>query len=133
LMRIVKPRETETQMFDWGTVQWLSEPRVTAAQNFSVGLVLIDVGKGHLRHVHPDAEEVLYVIAGEGEQVVGDVKEPIGPGVLVHIPLGTEHQTLNTGWEPLKALVVYAPPGAEAKYRDMPEVKLIPPGRQPVR
>jgi oxalate decarboxylase/phosphoglucose isomerase-like protein (cupin superfamily) len=129
--RIVKPQDTETQMFDWGTVNWLSEPLVTGTKSFSVGFVVIEVGQGHLRHSHPDAEEVLYVISGEGEQMVGNIRQPISPGMLIHIPPSVDHETLNTGWEPMRTLVIYAPPGAEATLRKLPDVRLFPPGRQP--
>jgi hypothetical protein len=26
--RFVRPADVETQVFDWGTIKWLSEPRV---------------------------------------------------------------------------------------------------------
>jgi len=35
----VKESNVETQVFDWGKLSWLSEPRVTAAEKFSAGVV----------------------------------------------------------------------------------------------
>ena len=29
--RIVRPEEVETQMFDWGNLKWMSEPKTTDA------------------------------------------------------------------------------------------------------
>ena len=37
--RFVAPEEVETQVFDWGTIKWMSEPRVTEAERFSAGIV----------------------------------------------------------------------------------------------
>ena len=54
--RFVKPAEVETQVFDWGTIKWLSEPRVTKTQRFSMGVVLLHAGKGHARHNHPGSD-----------------------------------------------------------------------------
>ena len=43
--RFVRPSDVETQVFDWGTIKWLSEPRMTRTERFSTGVVLIEPGK----------------------------------------------------------------------------------------
>jgi len=127
----VEEANVETQVFDWGRLLWLSEPRVTAAEKFSAGVVILEPGKGHTRHNHPGCEEILYVLAGEGRQVVeveGEAREQvIGPGVLVHIPPDCFHSTVNLGDEPMRILAVYAPPGPEAELRQMDGVVIEPP------
>jgi oxalate decarboxylase/phosphoglucose isomerase-like protein (cupin superfamily) len=129
----VEPDDVETQVFDWGRLSWLSEPRVTAAQRFSAGLVTLEPGKGHDRHNHPGVEEILYVIEGRGLQVVepasGRVEREIGPGVLVHIPPDVYHSTVNVGGGPMRLLAIYAPPGPEAELRAMEGVTIEPPRR----
>ena len=129
----VEPADVETQVFDWGRLSWLSEPRVTAAERFSAGLVVLEPGKGHDSHNHPGVEEVLYVLSGAGRQVVdapaGRVEREVGPGVLIHIPPDVFHSTVNTGDEPLKLLAIYAPPGPEAALRAMEGVTIEPPQR----
>ena len=64
--------------------------------------VILLPGKGHDRHNHPDADEILYILAGEGEQMVDD-GEPfaVRAGQTVFIPKGAFHSTLNTGYEPM--------------------------------
>ena len=135
--RFVSPEEVETQVFDWGTIKWLSEPSVTNAQNFSTGVVLLAPGKGHTRHNHPGVEEILYVVSGQGIQMVENaqgepVRQRIGPGMLVHIPADVYHETINTGWEPLKLIAIYSPHGPEALLRAMPECRIVPAGQLPV-
>jgi mannose-6-phosphate isomerase-like protein (cupin superfamily) len=101
---------------------------VTGAEHFSFGLVILEPGKGHDSHHHPGVEEVIFVVSGEGEQTIdgyGPVK--IRPGASMHIPADVVHSTLNTGWEPLRLIVVYAPPGAERGLRDIPGCKVITP------
>jgi oxalate decarboxylase/phosphoglucose isomerase-like protein (cupin superfamily) len=134
--RFVKPEEVETQVFDWGTIKWLSEPKVTDAQRFSTGTVLLNPGKGHTRHNHPGVEEILYVVSGEGVQMVEDeqgnpVRQPIAAGMLIHIPADVYHETINTGWEQLKLIAVYSPHGPEALLRQMEGVRIVPPGEVP--
>ena len=129
----VEEADVEAQVFDWGRLSWLSEPRVTAAEQFSAGVVTLQPGKGHDRHNHPGVEEVLYVLTGRGRQMVEQdgraVERDVGPGVLIHLPPDVFHSTVNTGAEPLRLLAVYAPPGPEAELRQMDGVVIEPPKR----
>jgi oxalate decarboxylase/phosphoglucose isomerase-like protein (cupin superfamily) len=132
--RFVAPSEVETQVFDWGTIKWLSEPLVTATERFAMGVVLLQPGKGHERHNHPGSEEILYVVSGQGKQMIdidGEQWEPIGAGDMVHIPADIFHATVNIGWEPLKLIAVYSPPGPEAVLRAMPSCSVLAPGELP--
>jgi oxalate decarboxylase/phosphoglucose isomerase-like protein (cupin superfamily) len=133
--RCIEPDEVETQVFDWGTIKWLAEPRTAGAETrFSTGVVVLAPGKGHTRHNHPGVEEILYVVAGEGEQMVEDadgrpVRQRVRPGVLVHIPPDVYHETINTGWKPLELLAVYCPAGPEALLRGQAD-RVLAPGQQ---
>jgi len=134
----IKPEDVETQVFDWGMIKWLSCPDVTGAEDASFGIVIIWPGKGHMRHNHPGREELIYVISGKGEQLVSPTKEPsekdvraeLEPGMLVYIPRGYYHETINKGWDPMVALVIYTPPGPEKDIRALAE-KVLPPGETP--
>ncbi len=132
-LTFVEEADVETQVFNWGRLYWLSEPRVTEADKFSAGVVVLNQGKGHDRHNHPGCEEVLYVISGKGYQVVdlesGQVERDVGPGVLIHIPPGVYHSTINTGSEPMRLLAIYAPSGPESEFREMEGVVIEPPKR----
>lgn len=132
-LTFVEEIDVETQVFDWGRLYWLSEPRVTEADKFSAGVVVLNQGKGHDRHNHPGCEEILYVISGKGHQVVdlesGQVERDVGPGVLIHIPPGVYHSTINTGSEPMRLLAIYAPSGPESEFREMEGVVIEPPKR----
>ena len=135
--RFIEPDDVETQVFPWGSIKWLSEPRVTETDRFTAGIVVLEPGKGHTRHNHPGVEEILYVISGEGEQMVevpderGEMKpvrRRVRPGMLVHIPPDVYHETINLTWEPLKLMAIYAPPGPEAILRSMPDCQVLAPG-----
>jgi oxalate decarboxylase/phosphoglucose isomerase-like protein (cupin superfamily) len=127
--RFVEPKHVETQVFDWGRIQWLSEPRVTRAQRITAGVVTLEPGKGHQRHNHPGVEEILYVLEGEGIQMVdmdGEERRPVRAGMMVHIPADIYHETINTGDRAMKILAVYSPPGPEALLRSMPGCRVEP-------
>lgn len=127
----VEPDDVDSQVFDWGVLNWMSTPEVTGGERFSAGVVKLKPGKGHERHTHPDSDEILYVIRGRGKQEVADEVGEIETGDMVFVPEGTEHGTVNTGWEPLLLLAVYAPPGPEKVLADLPECTIVPAGELP--
>lgn len=135
--RFVEPNDVETMVFDWGTIKWFSEPRVTGTELFTMGVVLLEPGKGHVRHNHPGVEEILYYISGEGVQMVEEdgkeIRKEVRPGMMCHIPADMYHETINTGWEPMRIIAIYAPPGPEALLRSLPGCRILPAGELPVR
>jgi mannose-6-phosphate isomerase-like protein (cupin superfamily) len=42
-------------------------------------------------HAHPDSDEFLYVIAGEGTAQLGDDSEPMSAGMFIVVPRGMPH------------------------------------------
>jgi oxalate decarboxylase/phosphoglucose isomerase-like protein (cupin superfamily) len=126
---VVYGDDVETLRFDWGKVKILSEPAVTGAGRFSFGMVVLEPGKGHDRHNHPDADEIIFVMSGEGDQMIDD--EPpvrLRSGASIYIPQGVYHSTINRTWEPLRLLVVYSPPGSERLLREIPGCEVVPAG-----
>jgi oxalate decarboxylase/phosphoglucose isomerase-like protein (cupin superfamily) len=127
-MSCCSPHDAPTMTFDWGAIKWFVTPgREKAGVTF--GEVILLPGKGHARHNHPTSEEILYVLSGEGEQMLADgVPFPIKPGDTIYVPTAVFHSTLNTGWEPLRLLATYNPAGAEDALRGLPDYTELPPG-----
>ena len=65
-----------------------------------------DIGK----ESHPDTDQMLFIIAGEGEAILGEEKKKIEEHDVIFVPAGTIHNFINTGDEDLKLITVYAPP-----------------------
>jgi oxalate decarboxylase/phosphoglucose isomerase-like protein (cupin superfamily) len=128
----IDPASVPTQTFDWGAIKWFVTPTTTPGAGLTFGEVVVVPGGGHGRHNHPDAEEILYVVSGEGEQMVDDGDPfPIRAGDTIYIPLGIYHSTLNTGWEPLRVLALYNPGGPELALAGLPDFRQLPPGAPP--
>ncbi|MFA1611767.1 cupin domain-containing protein [Halobellus rubicundus] len=125
--RFIDPDEIELLDLDWGSIKWLSTPETTGAEHFSAGIVVLEPGKGHERHTHPDSEEILFFLNGEGVQTIADEERTVSPGEMVYIPAGVEHSTINDSWEPMRFLAMYGPPGPEAEIREAPECTVVPP------
>src|SRR5258708_19489977 len=74
LSKLVDPKTIPTQTFDWGLIKPLVAKANTDNPAMSMLHVVLLPGKGHTRHNHADADEILYILAGHGEQMVDDGK-----------------------------------------------------------
>jgi oxalate decarboxylase/phosphoglucose isomerase-like protein (cupin superfamily) len=127
----VQPEDVDAFGFDWGRLTLTVAPEVNGAKQFSGGIVDLPPGQGHTRHNHPGAEEIIFVISGEGQQMVEDpdgtpVTVTVRGGTTIFVPEGRYHSTLNTGSEPMQLFVVYSPTGPETALRELPDFRLIP-------
>jgi quercetin dioxygenase-like cupin family protein len=84
------------------------------ARQLEVVLGVVGKGGGALKHSHPGIEQACYVLEGRARVEVGDdyVGE-VGPGDAVFFPAGVPHVFTTTSEDPVKVLVIYAPPYAE--------------------
>jgi oxalate decarboxylase/phosphoglucose isomerase-like protein (cupin superfamily) len=130
--KLIDPAALPTMSFDWGLIKPLVATENTEAAAMSLMHVVLLPGEGHERHNHPDSDEILYILSGRGEQMVDDADTfPVAPGQAVFIPKAAFHSTVNTGWEPLVLLAIYAPAGAEEALKGLPDHREIPAGEVP--
>lgn len=79
-----------------------------------VVLGVVGKGGGALKHSHPGIEQACYVLEGRARVEVGDdYVDEVGPGDTVFFPAGVPHVFTTISAEPVKVLVIYAPPYAE--------------------
>jgi mannose-6-phosphate isomerase-like protein (cupin superfamily) len=63
--------------------------------------------------VHPDTDQLLIFIDGQGEAQLDGESSEVVPNDLVFVRAGTRHNFVNTGDSPLRLITVYAPPEHE--------------------
>ncbi len=134
----VDPHEVETMMAPWVTAKVLCGPGITGPAAMSAVSLFFDPGQGHARHNHPDNEQIIFVVSGEAEMMIEHIEgqpsmRTIRAGSCVHIPKGAYHSTFATGWEPVRILAVYSPPGPEQAMREGAEFTVVAPGVLPSR
>jgi len=131
-MSAIDPNGVPTQTFEWGAIKWYVAPGATAGAVMSFGEVVLLPGQGHDRHNHPVSEEILYVLSGEGEQMIDDAAPfPVRAGDTIYVPTAVYHSTRNTGWTPMRLLAIYNPGGPERDLEALPDYREVPPGRVP--
>ena len=91
----------------------LIDEQRTGTTRLAAGLYWLAAGHTHEVDVHPESEEIYYVVQGRGQVRLDDEEYAVRAGQTVHIPAGVHHQTTNTGDEELVYFYVYAPPPAE--------------------
>jgi mannose-6-phosphate isomerase-like protein (cupin superfamily) len=73
-----------------------------------VFVVILEPGEAPPLHVHHDAEQIFYVMEGNGLLQIGESAEryPVKPGDVVRISPGTHHRIFCDGDKPLRYLSV---------------------------
>jgi mannose-6-phosphate isomerase-like protein (cupin superfamily) len=93
---------------EWGTLQWLCNEKLMPGSAQTVGLATILPGKQNPVHYHPNCEEVLYVISGQGLHSYDGRTIALKAGMTIRIPAKVKHNMVNTGTETLRTLVSFS-------------------------
>ena len=67
-------------------------------------------GFAHELHIHPEQDEIIYILSGRGLSETKSGKQEIKAGDVVYVPAGVEHATYNPNAETVKAVIIKSPP-----------------------
>jgi quercetin dioxygenase-like cupin family protein len=105
--RLLHASQAERVLGEGCTLRWLVDSRLGARHVMSYQLV-VEPG-GSFGHSHPGAEEVLYVVEGEGVIAIEGAEQALSAGVAVHVPDGAEHWLENNGCSMLTVVGAMSP------------------------
>jgi mannose-6-phosphate isomerase-like protein (cupin superfamily) len=94
---------------DGSSIRVLLDARDGGASNQSLAEAGLGPGQATRRHHHARAEEIYFVLEGEGEMEVEGERAAIVPGDAVLIPAGARHE-LTAGARGVRFLCCCAPP-----------------------
>jgi quercetin dioxygenase-like cupin family protein len=94
----------------FGSVHWAVREGDPAGAETTIGLATFDAGKGNVEHVHPNCEEVVYVLDGEVTHTLGDASTVLRAGDLIVVPRGVAHRLQNDGTAAVRAYIVFSSP-----------------------
>jgi quercetin dioxygenase-like cupin family protein len=80
-------------------VQFLIDAQQAGSDQLVVGRTVLPPGARHERHLHPNCDEFLVVMSGQGEIYTNTGREPSKAGDVIFTPRGNWHGFDNTGDE----------------------------------
>lgn len=99
---------TPPTKLNWGQLVWLIGEQQTPGAKQTLGVVTIEPGKRNPLHLHPNCEELLYVLSGEADHKLGDELFKLKAGDVIIIPQGVPHWARATSAEPLVAVISFS-------------------------
>jgi quercetin dioxygenase-like cupin family protein len=108
---VVREEEREFVPVEWGKTKNLFGPENVGAKYLKINITEYAPGTEHTLHRHPDQEEVIYVLEGEGISRTKGADLPIRAGSFVFVPADTDHATINLNKDkPMRAVIIKSPP-----------------------
>jgi mannose-6-phosphate isomerase-like protein (cupin superfamily) len=106
--KVTDAEQLPVEQSAWGTLQWVCNEKLMPGSAQTVGLATILPGKQNPVHYHPNCEEVLYVLSGQGLQSYDGRTIQLKAGMTIRIPAKVRHNMVNTGTETLRTLVSFS-------------------------
>ena len=94
----------------FGSVHWASREGDPPGAEMTVGVALFNAGRSNPRHLHPNCEEVVFVLDGRVSHTLGSEKAVLEAGDMIVIPRGVPHQVLNESDAPARCLILFSSP-----------------------
>lgn len=91
-------------------VSYLVDAETCGATDISAGLFYLHPGHETVADIHPDSEEIYYVVSGRGELTMDGEMYEVARGMVIYIPAGVTHQSFNTGDGDLCYFFAFGPP-----------------------
>lgn len=63
----------------------------------------------HSTHVHPQQEEIIFVLSGNAVSETETGRLDLHPGYVAHVPAGVVHATYNPYDEPCRCVIIKSP------------------------
>ena len=95
---------------DFGSVHWAVRDGDPPGSEQTIGVATFEAGKSNVEHVHPNCEEVVYVLEGEVEHTLGAQTTTLRAGDLIVVPRGAPHRLINTSGAACRAYIVFSSP-----------------------
>lgn len=94
---------------DGSEIRELLAQRNSPIRNQSLAEATLRAGQSTRAHFHPKAEEIYYILRGQGRMKIQGEEREVGPGDAIAIPPGVLHQISHQGDEDLIFLCCCAP------------------------
>jgi len=94
---------------DGSEIRELLAWRNSVIRHQSLAEARLQPGASTQEHLHPRAEEIYFILEGQGRMRIENETREVGPGDAIAIPPGQRHKLWNTGSTTLRLLCCCAP------------------------
>jgi mannose-6-phosphate isomerase-like protein (cupin superfamily) len=91
----------------WGSLNFVSDRAMTGIDGVTVGMARIASGAENPLHIHANCSEIILLLSGSVEHVVGGDVIDLTAGDVLIVPAGVAHQARSVGSSPAEMVVVY--------------------------
>lgn len=107
---VVRESERQFQTVEWGRTLSVFGKQNVGAKYPEINITEYASGTAHTLHRHPEQEEVIYVLEGEGITKTKAGEKPISARAFVYVPPDTDHATINVlSDRPMRAIIINSP------------------------
>jgi mannose-6-phosphate isomerase-like protein (cupin superfamily) len=92
---------------DWGILSLFADADKMGLETMTLGRVAITAGRSNPLHLHPDCTEVLILLEGRLEHVVGAKTVMLEAGDVLAVPAGVAHRAHSVGGADAQMIVAY--------------------------
>jgi quercetin dioxygenase-like cupin family protein len=123
-MKIINERDFPEKAAPGRYLRWIADRGIGLDPEFcSCCVMRVEPGKTVTpAHCHPDGEELIYIIEGEGKVYVDGQIKNIYQGSAVLFEKGSIHMVRNTSEKEMKVICFFAPASNLESYQFHPEV-----------
>lgn len=115
---LVREREVEQISLPGRQLRWLVSKECLGAAYLSMCTIRVAPGETvKPAHSHPNGEEVIYIVHGNGRVFVDGAVDSVEEGTAVLFPQGSIHMLQNTGADEMKVACFFAPPSDLSSYK----------------
>ena len=107
---------------DWGSLTWMANQKLLNTEGLTVGRVVIKKGRSNPCHIHPNSEEVLYLLEGELMHRIGTETVRLKKGDTILIPANVPHYADSVGDVDADMIVTYPTNQRKIEFVDAPVV-----------
>ena len=110
-VKVLRLDEIQTKEVLGGPLKIVFNPETAGTKHLRFSVGHFSPGQGLTGHIHPESEEVYYVIEGRGTVYIGKEKAEteVNTDTAVYVPPGTIHSIRNTSNRKLIVAFMVAP------------------------
>ena len=105
---LIRAGEARVLPYGWGSLCFLADAFGGTSPHVSMAKVVIAAGKRNMLHVHPNCDELLYLLTGRVRHRVGEKWIDMAPSDTIRIARGIIHQAEVTSTQDAEMIVVYS-------------------------